>query len=341
MVASIKRDMRLREKVKEAKSEGKEIEEEEYSEKMMGSTTRLIHDGTFPPIVSLLLGLFVQALLFLMIYLSRNHGQFTSNRAGVCDSPFRGLGLQIGLLSTFFSQSYVAPPLRLHYHGLGEVTSALLLSPVSFLWGLIGHYTASVGRVSLSDLFTRSGPGFYADKQVWALFASFYCFEQARIFIMHLSDIDKDRAEGKNTFCVKVGQRTASRLYLLFNGLCGIFTWIIFRQLKAGEGMVLRVGGQAVSMAKRQHVGVGWKTGAVVVGTYALPAVLIVAKSLFTALVNDKKAKDVDKAILRLFPAFLPVLKLSDCAKLVSLKTLVTPMILSLVLTGTVLAVGV
>jgi hypothetical protein len=32
----------------------------EYSEKMMGSTTRPIHDGTFPPVVSLILGLFVQ-----------------------------------------------------------------------------------------------------------------------------------------------------------------------------------------------------------------------------------------------------------------------------------------
>jgi hypothetical protein len=52
-------------------------------------------------------------------------------------SPFRGLALQIGIFSTILSQAYAAPPLRLHYHGFGELTSALLLSPVSFLFGLV------------------------------------------------------------------------------------------------------------------------------------------------------------------------------------------------------------
>lgn len=341
MVASIERDLKRRKMIKE---DGQDEATVEYSEKMMGSTTRPIHDGTFPPVVSLILGLFVQYLLFALIYTSRGHSQFTFSRPGARGSPFRGLALQIGIFSTILSQAYAAPPLRLHYHGFGELTSALLLSPVSFLFGLVGHYTATVRPVAFSDLFadaTTSSSGFYADKQIWALLASFYCFEQARIFVMHLSDIDKDRSEGKNTFCVKVGQQVASRLYLLFNGLCAVFTWIIFRQLAHREGMILSVAARKLDKATQDRVGLGWKTGAIVIASYALPAVLITAKSLFAALVKDNKAAKVDKWITGAFPDFLPVLKLSDCAKLVSVKTLVTPVMLSAVLVTTVLATGI
>lgn len=308
---------------------------------MLGSTTRIIHDGTFPPYVSLLLGVFVQSLLFLLIYVSRNY-PFIFERSGINDSPFRGLALYIGLFSTFLSQAYIAPPFRLHYRGLGELTSALLLAPMSFLWGLVGHYTASIGPIPFSDLFVNastSKSGFYADEQIWTLFASFYCFEQGRIFIMHLSDIEKDRAGGKNTFCVKAGRSVASRLYLVLNGLCGVFTWMVFKQLSEKGGMVFSVAGVKPTLENRQYVAMGWKTGAIVIGSYAMPVVLITAKSIFAQTVA-KGGNGTDKAILRSFPRGIPVLSGSQCAMMVSLTNLVTPAVLSLVLTVTVLIVG-
>ena len=167
MVALIKKDIEKRREIKQAEAKGKVVEKEEYSEKMMGSTTRLIHDGTFPPVVSLIIGVFVQALLFLMIYLSRNHGQFTSSRAGICDTPFRGFALQIGLLSTFFSQSYVAPPV---YTTMGSENSPRLYSyPLFRFYGVSWvitllrsvRYPSMTCLTRLDPVFTRmnrSGP---------------------------------------------------------------------------------------------------------------------------------------------------------------------------------------
>lgn len=332
MIADIKRDL-------EKRKDPTRSHVKEQDAKMLGSVSRIIHDGTFPPYVSLLLGALVQGLLALLIYVSRNYTMF--NRSGINGSPFRGLALQIGILSTIVSQAYIAPPLRLHYHGFGELTSALLLSPVSFLFGLIGHYTASIRPVPFSDLFADASTtqsGFYADSQIWTLFASFYCFEQARILVMHLSDIEKDRAGGKNTFCVKAGRQVATRLYLILNGLCAVWTYIVFRQLRHGQGMVMNVAGAVQTPEKQLIVGTGWKTGAILVASYALPVILVTAKSLFSALVT-KGGNGTDKTVLRLFPSVIPVISGSNCAMLVSLASLVTPLVLSLTLTATVYAV--
>ena len=376
MVATIQSEVRERDRLERLARDGEldptkaESSHDKLSEKMMGSTTRIIHDGTFPPYTALLLATFVQGALVTLMYASRNTLQFTSTRAGLGDTPFRGMALVIGLVCTVLSQGYVGPPLRLHYRGFGELVSALLLSPVSFLFGLMGHYSAThASSITLYDLLsplaapdpahpsTASPEARFAiDKQVWTLFASFYCFEQARILIMHIHDIDVDRAGGKNTFCVQVGAAIASRLYLVLNALCGVFTYLVFRQLKAHEGMVLRVAGSDVDAATAGYVGVGWKIGAIVVGCYALPVTLVTAKSLFAALnattstsANGKathgtdaveSVDPVDRTIYNLFPSFIPVTSSGNLAKMVSLMTLVTPAVLSLTLTGTVLAVG-
>ena len=349
MVATIQSEVRERDRLERLARDGEldptkaESSHDKLSEKMMGSTTRIIHDGTFPPYTALLLATFVQGALVTLMYASRNTLQFTSTRAGLGDTPFRGMALVIGLVCTVLSQGYVGPPLRLHYRGFGELVSALLLSPLA---------APDPAHPSTASPEAR----FAIDKQVWTLFASFYCFEQARILIMHIHDIDVDRAGGKNTFCVQVGAAIASRLYLVLNALCGVFTYLVFRQLKAYEGMVLRVAGSDVDAATAGYVGVGWKIGAIVVGCYALPVTLVTAKSLFAALnattstsANGKATHGtdavetvdpVDRTIYNLFPSFIPVTSSGNLAKMVSLMTLVTPAVLSLTLTGTVLAVG-
>jgi hypothetical protein len=84
---------------------------------------------------------------------------------------------------------------------LAHLDAERVLSLAPILVNVAEVHDKDVRPVAFSDLFadaTTSSSGFYADKQIWALLASFYCFEQARIFVMHLSDIDKDRSEGKN-----------------------------------------------------------------------------------------------------------------------------------------------
>ena len=118
MVEGIKRDIKAREKVEreiKAKTNGngavveekvKETIRKEFgNEKIMGSTSRIIHDGTFPAYASLLCAAFVQALLLAMILISRHNSSQSNTRQLLTRShrytPFRGLALQIGGMCTF------------------------------------------------------------------------------------------------------------------------------------------------------------------------------------------------------------------------------------------------
>ncbi|CAG5158161.1 uncharacterized protein ALTATR162_LOCUS5015 [Alternaria atra] len=192
---SIRRDVNLREALaKKAKGEaggetgGEDLEEaaKQANSKLYGNTTRIIHDGTFHPLI-----IFSRAADPALSGASLGNGART---------PFRGLALHLGIICTILSHSYVGPPLRLHYNGFGELVSALFLSPVAVLFGLVGHYTASTGRpVAWSDLFTSNLPtpsGFTLDKSLWLLFGALYFYEQARIFVMHIHDIGTDIAGG-------------------------------------------------------------------------------------------------------------------------------------------------
>lgn len=357
MVSAITKEMAARKKLSDSTvgAEEKQAVKEEARGKIMGSTTRIIHDGTFHPLVSLFLAIFVQLLLVALILASRSYDQFTTSRPGAHGSPFHGSALMLGILCTFLSQSYVGPPLRLHYNGLGEIVSAFLLAPVSFLFGILGHYTAAAGRsVSLADTVTssasKSSSGCYLDKQVWCMFACFYCYQQARVLIMHIHDIEADTAGGKITFCVRVGRAWASRCYLGLNLMCGVFTYMIFQQLKKHQGMVIRIAGKDLDWNTAEKVGRGWKTGAVVIATYAVPVVLVTTKSLFNTL-NKAENKPgvegkrqgvalIDRAIHAVMPSWIPKAGPGDLATLVSIASLFTPVVLSLVLTTTVKVVG-
>lgn len=347
MVESIEKDVRARQKLEQdlkAKSksngngngsaqqqqEARETMRKEFgNEKIMGSSSRIIHDGTFPAYAALLCAAFVQALLLAMILVSRTH--YSSSTLGDSlirshrHTPFKGLALQIGGMCTFLSHSYVGPPFRLHYHGLGELVSAFFLSPVAVLFGMVGHYTASTGRsIPASDLFaktsTTSMSGFYLDKQLWYMLLAFYFFEQARIFIMHIHDIPADRAGGKITFVVRIGYDWAKRLYVVFNIISAMFFTLLARTMVEGEGLIMRTNSPIKLGLHGRSSSIVAGLGAL--GAFAIPIILITAKSLYYHSPSNQGKPHTASTI--------PILPHADLAKIVSLQTLLSPVILSI-----------
>jgi 1,4-dihydroxy-2-naphthoate octaprenyltransferase len=328
MVAAIKRDLKARRQLLAKKKEigeklnndaegvrGEEMDEVDAlvvqdNDKIMGSTTRIIHDGTFPPYTALLCSVFVQLLLLLLVTASRSSDNYGSSSLAVKPvSPFRGVALYIGLLCTFLSQMYVGPPLRLHYNGYGELVSALLLSPVAVLFGLVGHYTAVSGRpLTLSEfvnsiripflgshLSTQSNTSFSLDAQLLTLLVAFYLYEQARILIMHIHDINADRRGGKITMTVRLGFTRATRLYVILNALSVSLFTILGLQVgrvavfgtssgpgKAhGYGSLYHIAGIDTDGATARIQATAWLVGLLTVIAYAIPCMVMTTRSLF------------------------------------------------------------
>ncbi|KAF3004412.1 hypothetical protein E8E13_010273 [Curvularia kusanoi] len=371
----IRRDVHLREmlarKAKEEKTGEDELKEaaEQANFKLYGNTTRIIHDGTFPPWTALACCAVWQAALVALIIFSRaaDPALFGASLEKGAKTPFRGLALHLGILCTVLSHSYVGPPLRLHYNGFGELVSALFLSPVAVLFGLVGHYTASTGRpVAWSDLFTSKLPtssGFTLDKSLWLLLGALYFYEQARIFVMHIHDIDADIAGGKRTFVSRVGHRRAKNLYVVFNVLSVILFGQLARTLSItryghDESLVGRTSGELLSPSAHTSARRVWIGGLVVLLSCALPVMFTTYRVLVAeipqsaapstdspdALPNtDLKHGRMDTA--KPVPHERPVqndemvneptqkaalISMGDCLKLVSLQTMVTPVVLTI-----------
>ena len=360
-IESISREVKLRGEVDEAKraekagakgavrAKEKEVKRE-LNEKIMGNTTRIIHDGTFPPWTALVLGVSVQSLLVLLMITSRAGdpdlaSPGLSTRATTARStPYKGAALWIGIISTVLSHEYIAPPLRLHYHGWGELMSAVLLSPASVIWGMTGYYTATHSSLSFSDLipsFSSSPtslspyaailPGshrFIIDRYLLALLCIFYLLEQARILVMHIHDIKADTLGGKITLSVRIGHRRACSAYVVLNTAGLTLLGMLMARLARGDaGMLSRIAGQG-----------GWR----VIGAfsallaYAVPIMLVVAKTLFA---HDPAVLEVREAEGRgegkgkkQEKGLIPVVPLSEPPKLVSLQVLTTPIWLGIFL---------
>ncbi|WWD04384.1 hypothetical protein V865_002453 [Kwoniella europaea PYCC6329] len=312
-IESIKRSVKEREMVKEEHN-GKIKEEEarEFNEKIMGNTTRIIHDGTFPPYTALILGVAWQAAVVGLIFYSRSKDPSISTISEhTHGSPYRGFALQIGIISSVLSQMYVGPPVRLHYHGFGELISALLLNPVSILWGMTGYYTATTGRtIQISDIFTPSTSGFNLGS-VWVLLGAMYCFEQARIFIMHIQDIEADIAGGKITFVVRVGHAVAARLYVGFNVLA-LTLFKLFTTYTQTPGL---------DTIDSPSFSRGWIQGISVVLLYSIPIMIVTARSLFVSIPPNRVTQSTG--------GLLPALPLTTLPMLVSLQVLISPLVLS------------
>jgi 1,4-dihydroxy-2-naphthoate octaprenyltransferase len=333
-------------------------EEKKENEKIMGNTTRIIHDGTFPKYVSLLCCAFWQLSLVGLILFSRStdpalHTSVDPGshwRSGYGGSPFRGLALHIGIICTLLSHSYVGPPLRLHYNGFGELVSALFLSPVAFVFGLVGHYTAVSGRAATWHDLVRATPktsssGFALDRQMWLLVGAFYTFEQARIFVMHVNDIEADRRGGKHTFVSRVGHTTARNLYVCFN-LASLLLFTAFtaslvlplttmtlhpalRPFSAQKipGMMLRAaGGVPLAGSAAKFFSIIWLVGLVVILAYSIPICAITIKSLTAEIPNNEKGKKGKSEPA----ARIPDVPIGKCAMLVSFQMLGTAAFLCL-----------
>jgi 1,4-dihydroxy-2-naphthoate octaprenyltransferase len=332
---SIRRDVNLREALaKKAKGEagGDDLEEaaKQANSKLYGNTTRIIHDGTFPPWTALACCAVWQAALVALIIFSRaaDPALAGASLANGARTPFRGLALHLGILCTILSHSYVGPPLRLHYNGFGELVSALFLSPVAVLFGLVGHYTASTGhQVAWSDLFTSDLPtpsGFTLDKSLWLLLGALYFYEQARIFVMHIHDMGDDIAGGKRTFVSRVGHRRAKDLYVVFNMLSITLFGLLARTLSGdSKALIGRAGGKMLQLRARSSAGQVWIGGLVVLLSCALPVMFATYRVLVAEIPKAKDGGKVHKPSRK-----AEGMSMGDCIKLVSLQTLATPPVL-------------
>jgi 1,4-dihydroxy-2-naphthoate octaprenyltransferase len=352
-IESISREVSLRKAAKEAEAGGQAAVKAketkmQLNEKIMGNTTRIIHDGTFPPWTALVLGASVQALLVLLLLTSRasdpelaphpyaspvgsQAGQGLVGRL----TPYKGAAMWIGIVSTILSHEYIAPPLRLHYHGWGELMSAVLLSPASVLWGMTGYYTATHSALSFSDLIPSFSPlttgtstpspssasyRFVIDRYLLAFFAIIYLLEQARILVMHIHDIKADTLGGKVTLSVRLGHKRACQAYVGLNVMGVTLLGMLLARLAKGDaGSLSRIAGDSP---------LGWR----LIGAWsailalALPIMAVVAKTLFAhGPAEDKQASmaEPDKSGL------IPVLAITEPPKLVSLQVLATPILLA------------
>lgn len=350
---SIRRDVRLREALakkarREAGRQDLEKVAKQANSKLYGNTTRIIHDGTFPPWTALACCAVWQLGLIALIIFSRAADPALSGTSlkNGASTPFRGLALHLGIICTILSHSYVGPPLRLHYNGWGELVSALFLSPVAVLFGLVGHYTASTGRpVAWLDLFTSNLPtpsGFTLDKSLWLLFGALYFYEQARIFVMHVHDIDADVAGGKRTFVSRIGHRRAKNLYVVFNVLSITLFGLLARELSGesygdGKSLILRAGGKMLQLRACLSAGHVWIGGLVVLLSCAVP-VMFATYRVLVAEIPQATAPSADVLDARLKhngKASKPSRKaggisMTDCIKLVSLQMLALPPVLTI-----------
>ncbi|KAJ4395517.1 hypothetical protein N0V91_010790 [Didymella pomorum] len=363
---SIRRDVKLREALaKRAKGEagGQNLEEEarQANSKLYGNTTRILHDGTFPPWTTLAVAALWQGALVALILFSRAADPALSGTSleNGARTPFRGLALHLGIICTILSHSYVGPPLRLHYNGFGELVSALFLSPVAVLFGMVGHYTASTGRpVAWSDLFTYDLPtpsGFTLDKSLWLLLGALYFYEQARIFVMHVHDIGGDVAGGKRTFVSRIGHRRAKDLYAVFNVVAITLFGLLARTLSGesygdGKSLIGRAGGKMLRLEARSSAARVWTGGLVVLLSCALPVMVATYRVLLAEIPEDTApSTDAPDALPDVDPKHnfhdrqvrdggqvhepnqrAGGISMTDCIKLVSLQTLATPAVLTM-----------
>lgn len=89
---------------------------------------------------------------------------------------------------------YSAPPLRLHSLGLGELTTAIVVTLLTPLTG----YSLQTGRIDLLPLLA---------------IMPLCCFQFAMLLAIEFPDAEGDRQVGKRTLVVRLGAVNAVRLY--------------------------------------------------------------------------------------------------------------------------------
>lgn len=120
-----------------------------------------------------------------------------------------GIGLLVivvtgGLLGFFYS----APPLRLSYRGLGELTTFVCFGPLAVL----GAYYVQTEEISLQPFLLSIPIGFLTI---------------AILYIHHFPQEETDQEHGKRTLVVRLGRRRAARLFPLFIAVPYIFVAVL------------------------------------------------------------------------------------------------------------------
>ena len=109
-----------------------------------------------------------------------------------------------GLLGFFYS----APPLRLSYRGLGELTTFLCFGPLAVL----GAYYVQTQEISLQPFLLSIPVGFLT---------------VAILYIHYFPQEETDRQHGKRTFVVRLGRRRAARFFPLFISVPYLFVVVL------------------------------------------------------------------------------------------------------------------
>jgi 1,4-dihydroxy-2-naphthoate octaprenyltransferase len=141
--------------------------------------SRILVDGLLAPIVSLSASF---VLLFVAVFLIAAMPTLTA----------RLMAAAITAMAWF----YTAPPVRLNYHALGELSCAAVL------YGLGPLLTCYLQANTLSVVDV-------------ACVGVVFSFQFLRMSIMNLSDIEGDRATGKRTLAVLLGAPRLIRLFVL------------------------------------------------------------------------------------------------------------------------------
>jgi 1,4-dihydroxy-2-naphthoate octaprenyltransferase len=102
--------------------------------------------------------------------------------------------LWIGMLGVAFGYFYVAPPLRLAYHGVGEVAVGVAFGPVTVL----GTYLVASGTVDPPAVVLSLSLGLLVAGILW---------------INEVPDIPADSAVGKRTLVVRLGVRRSTTVF--------------------------------------------------------------------------------------------------------------------------------
>ncbi len=145
----------------------------------MTGGSRVLVEGLLPPIVSLSAAL---VLLMLALWLLMAIPAFEA----------RAIGCGMLALAWF----YTAPPFRLNYRGLGEITVALVLNVATPLLG----YQLQTGSLDL---------------RVGALLLPGAIIQVVRMVMMNLMDYEGDLAVGKTTLVTLIGREHVKHLYVV------------------------------------------------------------------------------------------------------------------------------
>ena len=117
--------------------------------------------------------------------------------AGIVIAIFRGIPIiYIGIITAILGISYSGPPLRLSYHGLGELTIGLIFGPLN----MIGSYYAACGVFDKGLLFISIPIGLLVMNIV---------------YVHSIMDYIPDKKIGKSTFAVLLNNQKAM-LFTLF-----------------------------------------------------------------------------------------------------------------------------